>query len=296
MSDASGSKRPKGRSPAYPSIDLERAIQRVEQLFKKERQYPIPTSVVPEIWGYSALNGPAAQQLSALLKFGLVESQGSRDERVIRVSDLAVKILNHPSYEARQEAIREAALAPVIHKEMWEEYGADLPSDSNLLWRLTRERGFTETGAKEFVREWRATMAFAQLDVADDDTDVASAAPEDVEEYESPATSTESEPGPSTRPGFTNDLQEFMRQTGFDGRLSRGRRIVESRLSDALPLSTSEEPSVSVQQYPIPIALTGRPPVVVSGPFPLSETEWLQFTAVLQAMKPVLMEAPSADS
>jgi hypothetical protein len=47
-----------------------------------------------------------------------------------------------------------------------------------------------------------------------------------------------------------------------------------------------------VQNYPIPIALKGRPPVVISGAFPLSEAEWAQFKAVLEAMKPVLVGDP----
>ena len=298
MSDASSSKRPKGRSPAYPSIDLERSIHRAEQQFKKERQYPVPVSVIPGIWGYTALNGPAAQQLSALLKFGLIESEGSRDEREIKVSDLAVKILNHPSSDARREAIRQAALLPGIHQEMWAEYGTDLPSDSNLLWRLTRERGFTETGAKEFIREWRATMAFAQLEAPLAPEDV-SAATEDPEEHEprteSPANAEQTSAFPS-RSGVTNDLQEFMRRTDFGGSVARGQRIVESRSMDAVSSAVPADTSTAVQHYPIPIALSGRPPVVLSGPFPLSESEWLQFTAVLHAMKPVLMEAQASDS
>jgi len=39
-----------------------------------------------------------------------------------------------------------------------------------------------------------------------------------------------------------------------------------------------------MQSYPIPIALTGRQPVIFSGAFPLSEVEWSQFKAVLDAM------------
>jgi hypothetical protein len=49
-----------------------------------------------------------------------------------------------------------------------------------------------------------------------------------------------------------------------------------------------------MQSYPIPIALTGRPPVIFSGAFPLSEVEWSQFKAVLDAMKPVLVGTPTA--
>jgi hypothetical protein len=47
---------------------------------------------------------------------------------------------------------------------MWDKYHLDLPSDKNLLWELTRDRGFTERGAVEFIRVYRATITYAQLD------------------------------------------------------------------------------------------------------------------------------------
>src|ERR1700748_2267930 len=157
-------KRHKGRRPAYPAIALEKAIQRVRQLYTRDKQYAIPVTSLPDIWGYNSLNGPAGLTISALKKFGLVNDEGAKDERRIKVTDSAVYILNHPSSDARAEAIRNAALLPPIHREIWDEYGTSLPSDANLVWRLTRERGFTESGAKEFIREWRETMEFAGLE------------------------------------------------------------------------------------------------------------------------------------
>ena len=157
-------KRPKGRSPAYPAISLEKAIQRVRQLYARDKQYEIPVASLPELWGYASLNGPAGLTISALKKFGLINDEGAKDERRISVTDEAVHILNHPSSDARAEAIRDAALHPPIHREFWDEYGSSLPSDANMIWRLTRDRGFTETGAKEFLREWRETLEFAGLD------------------------------------------------------------------------------------------------------------------------------------
>ena len=164
MSDVDAQpKRPKGRSPSYPAVDLETAIHRARQLYEKERQHPAPVATVAGHWGYKSLNGPAALTLAALKKFGLVEDEGSGDARRARVSDLAVGILAHPDDAQRRAAIQDAALRPPIHREMWEKYGDSLPSDAALRWELTRDRGFTETGASEFIPEYQSTVAFAQL-------------------------------------------------------------------------------------------------------------------------------------
>ena len=269
-------RRPKGRSPAYPAIDLEKAVQRAGQLYKRDRQFPISVSQVASIWGYASLNGPAALTVSALKKFGLIDDEGTKEDRTIAVSDLAVQILNHPSSDARAQAVKEAALNPPIHLEMWDEYGVNLPSDPNLVWRLTRDRGFTETGAREFIREYRGTLAFADLGEEDassktavaDEGD-ADASREVLEDISEPSTflrhSLSDDPGPSLQAVFSQ----------FSGQMT--------------PAEMQTEAPV-IQSYPIPIALQGRPPVMVSGAFPLSSTEWNQFKAVLEAMRPVLVK------
>lgn len=267
-------KRPKGRSPAYPAISLEKAIQRVRQLYARDKQYEIPVASLPELWGYASLNGPAGLTISALKKFGLINDEGAKDERRISVTDEAVHILNHPSSDARAEAIRDAALHPPIHREFWDEYGSSLPSDANMIWRLTRDRGFTETGAKEFLREWRETLEFAGLDEQ----------PEPAAAVATPSTSFEvDDPEP--------DQEQLDRPLAESSSPSRSERDGHASASQA---SVTGQNAANVQSYPIPIALQGRPPVVISGAFPLSASEWVQFKAVLDAMRPVLVNDDSS--
>lgn len=267
-------KRPKGRSPAYPAISLEKAIQRVRQLYIRDKQYAIPVTSLPDIWGYNSLNGPAGLTIAALKKFGLVNDEGAKDERRIKVTDSAVHILNHPSSDARAEAIRDAALLPPIHRELWEAYGPSLPSDANLVWRLTRERGFTETGAKEFIREWRETMKFAGIDDRNQaDSSIGASEPE-WDDVKPDALRTQvAEPLAVAAPPILIDSEQAP--------------------PGSQPYADAQ-PTPSVQSYPIPIALHGRPPVVISGAFPLSEPEWAQFKAVLDAMRPVLVSDQSS--
>ena len=162
----SGLHRQKGRSPNYPGVSLDVAIRRAAELYAKERQHPAPVTTVAKHWNYKSFNGPASVALAALKKFGLLEDEGSGDARRARVSDTAVDILANPDEERKRAAILEAALRPEIHREMWELYGPRLPSDATLQWELTRSRGFTETGATEFIKEYKATLDFARLEDA----------------------------------------------------------------------------------------------------------------------------------
>lgn len=283
--DVTPSPRRKGRSPAYPAISLDRAIQRVRQVYDSERTYSVPVSSVVSKWGYSSLNGPASLSVSALKKFGLFDDEGNKAARTVAVTDLAVTILEHPEPDARRAAIRKAALLPPIHMEMWDQYGTSLPSDETLTWRLTRERGFTQTGAREFIREWRETLAFAQLDDSATGTGADVSAPEAFPE-----------PGPPSVAGAAPDartpqpealLGAWPAASTVERPASTGQQPEQERHA---------APSQAVQSYPIPIALHGRPPVIVSGAFPLSEAEWQQFKVVLDAMKPVLVGNPTTSA
>ena len=284
-----------GRSPSYPSVSLPRAVQRVGELYEHERQYPVAAATVPALWGYQNLNGPAGLTLSALKKFGLTEDEGTKDARTVRVTDLAVQILNHPSSDARAAAIKDAALMPPIHREMWEEYGTKLPSDANLMWRLTRTRGFTETGAKEFIREWRETMEFARL-TSDDASAAHISDRADLEdnlevELVPGVTARVSDPN-ATVPDREAEPEPERVPSGSTQAHGHWQRV---QLPHGLTVGgpTAPPSSDQIQQYPIPIALSGRPPVQVAGAFPLSEAEWTQFMAVLTAMKPVLVGDPA---
>src|SRR5579859_174025 len=126
--------KPKTRSPAYPAINLETAIQRARQLYDKEKRHPAPVATVVKHWGYTSLNGAALGTVAALKKYGLLDEEGGGEDRMAWLSSLADDILMNPDRAKQAEAIRQAALRPAGYKEMWEKYHLDLPSDQSLLW------------------------------------------------------------------------------------------------------------------------------------------------------------------
>lgn len=155
-------KRKKGRSPSYPGIDIQVAIQRARELYDAEQHHPANAATIANHWGYKHNTGIANITMAALKKFGLLESEGVGKFRKTRLSDTALRIIKdkrEPSPE-RWQLIRGAALSPKIHSQLIEEYGETLPSDGNLFYHLEMEKGFTESGAKEFVSQFKRTLSF----------------------------------------------------------------------------------------------------------------------------------------
>jgi len=248
MSHDAEPRRVKRRSPSYPAISLEQAIHRARELYERERQHPTPVETVAHHWGYKSLNGPAAVSLAALKKFGLLEDEGNGDARRARISDLAVDVLAHPDETQRRRAVRSAALEPAIHQELWERYGSSLPSDANLHWELTRDRGFSETGAAEFIKEYKATVGFAQLE----------------QHAELP----------------TQEPAAAATTTGTSA-------VAAASAQPDSPVGTLPAASERRRSFLIPLISGGT--VAVEGDFPLTDQDWIQFMAVLTAMRPGLV-------
>ena len=226
-------------------------------LYAKEKQYPTPVDAVVAHWGNKSLNGAAGLQIAALKKYGLLTDEGARADRRVRLTDLAVTILNHPNDAMRAEAIRTAAMEPAIHKEMRKRYPSHLPSDATLEWELTRELQFTENGAKDFIRNYKATLAFARLD--------------------DPAVS----PPPVSEPNDFDDEDEEPGDVEWPNEPAS-----PALAADAVRLATQKRPQPGHSRFPIP--LPSGHVVTIEGPFKLSESDWVFFRTILDALKPSL--------
>lgn len=247
--EATSARRPAGRSPSFPAINLETAIRRARELYDRERQHPTPIEKIVHHWGYKGMTGPANLSIAALKKFGLLTDEGKGAERRGRLTHLAVDIIANPDYLARSTAIKQAALMPSAHRELWDRYGNELPSDANLRWELVRQRGFTEGGAEDLIRGFKQTVAFAQLEGSDRPSGVGL----DNADEDPAAAPYINDPPPVAGPSRATELRD----------------------------------SAIATRYPIPI-FNGKA-VVVEGEFPLSEEDWSQFMAVLSVMKPALV-------
>lgn len=259
-----------GRSPNYPYFDLERSLARAAALFQAERMHWTPVEAALHQWGYTNPGGKAAMTLSSMKQFGLIEDQGRGEARRVRVTTRAHDILNTPHAEERSALLRQAALAPEIHREMWNAFGNALPSDDSLVWTLSKEHGFTRAGAEDFVRQWKRTMQYAGIDTG---------AHPDIEpdlDADTPSSSTSWQPSASE-------------QRDAPATLDRVEEATRHHASDTIRLGgIARHASSPQQQVQIPLP-GGTRSVTLSGDFPLREPDWDYLVAVMNAMKPGLV-------
>jgi hypothetical protein len=144
------------RSPNYPAIGLGEAIKAAELIWNKEKRTPVATDVIGKAMGYKSVSGPVRTKIAALRKYGLLEHTAGG----YRVSDLAMKILHGEIHsEERCNALVEAATRPEIFRVLRETHSQ--ASDEALKSYLIVKRGFSESGAKQFIKAFRESMEVA---------------------------------------------------------------------------------------------------------------------------------------
>lgn len=156
-----------GRGPSYPFIDLERAIERVQQIADKgAERSKMPPETFYKLWNYAPKSSGGRQTMAALNGYGLVEYVGKGNERRVTLSDLARRIVldRRPDSAERARAIATAALESPIFGELYNEYGPILPDRTVMESWLTIDRGFNQQGAEACISNFIATLAFSGLD------------------------------------------------------------------------------------------------------------------------------------
>jgi hypothetical protein len=158
-----------GRSPAFPYVGLGDALTRAEQFRVAEGKHPVPIDSAIKAWGIGGESSAGRRVVAALGHFGLFSYEGSGDQRKVRLSELALNILldKQSVSPERDQLIKEAALSPPIHKELWDKWGHELPSDATIETYLVRDRGFSSSGALDFMQEYKDTLGFARLGKSD---------------------------------------------------------------------------------------------------------------------------------
>jgi len=105
------------------------------------------------------------KMVAALSSFGLVDAIGSGDDRKIRLSQGAMRILvDHEGSPEWKKTIKDSALSPKIYKELWEKWGLNMPPDKEVHAHLILERGFNEGAVTGFLDDYKSTIEFAKLD------------------------------------------------------------------------------------------------------------------------------------
>lgn len=146
------------RSPSYPSLPLEQAIEMVGKIHKANRTNVISRETAAKDMGYSGLTGRSMTVLGSLAQYGLLEKAGKGDVKVTR---RAVEIL-HPVEEShRAEAIVDAAMTPGLFRTFRERFPDGVPSE-NALRSFMVQNDFNDVAIGPAIAAFLETNAFAE--------------------------------------------------------------------------------------------------------------------------------------
>lgn len=251
-------KPPKHRSPSYPAYDLEAALARAKQLHEAAGQSPAHVSTVVRTWGYSLQSSKEALMLSTLKKFGLAESQGKGDARVLVLTVLGRELVYYDIDRTSEEwkaRARTAAMSPTVHRELWTRYDGHLPVDNIMRDYLVLEAGFSKSAAEEVIGEFRRTLGFAGIEDSDGLDIIQVPTGEDVDEQDQTVTPPAASPPRHAPPPAAENAAK--------------------RTDTSAPL-------------PVNVNLSDQGWAKLEVSSRLTESQWKQLMAVLDAMKPGL--------
>ena len=150
----------KTRSPRYPNINLQEAIEKVRTIYQKEHIHKVQREVIAKDLGYAGINGASSTMISSIKQYGLLEAVGDS----LKVTEDATIILELPANDSeRIDAIKRVAFTPKLFSEIYDEFGDKLPSDENLRLLLVK-RGFNSKAANCVIRAYKETISIVKSD------------------------------------------------------------------------------------------------------------------------------------
>lgn len=146
----------KGRSPRYPRISVLNAVSYARRLYEGAHRSEMDSDTAYRVMGFAGKNGASATVLGAVRQFGLVD--GLRGN--LKVSDVAMRLLEPSSRAEYVEALHEAAYNPDVFGALFNQFPEGIPkSDDPIRSFLIRMLDFSRSGADECIGSFRETLS-----------------------------------------------------------------------------------------------------------------------------------------
>jgi hypothetical protein len=192
-----GNRKPRG--PAVPTVDLRKALELMRKIWDKEKRNAAPVPAILTHWGYRPKSSGGFLAIASLKRYGLLDEQGSNERRTLKLSAFALNLLKNETLNPAeyQKLLKQAALMPTFHREMWKKYGVEMPSDQTVGSHLVFERGFAPETATAFIKQYKDTISLAKLTENDTVQDSDTEAIEETDEASTAQSKRNSEPPPA---------------------------------------------------------------------------------------------------
>jgi hypothetical protein len=148
----------RSRSPNYPAIPLEQAIDLVRQIHSKSRTNVIDRESAAKDMGYSGLTGRSLKILGALGQYDLITRAGKGD---LRVTPVSVDILHGLTDDDRKSALRHAGEAPKLFKGIRDRFTDGIPSE-NVIRSFLVQQGYADAAIGPAIKAFLETNRFLE--------------------------------------------------------------------------------------------------------------------------------------
>jgi hypothetical protein len=157
------------RSPAYPAFNLQTSLDRAKAVWQHEARNPAPMASLAAAWGTNLKSSTTLLTVASLTKFGLLEDVDTGKERLLKLTQTALNIILNDQEDSSERIglLKQCALTPKIHADLWKQYNGELPSDTSLKRHLIVEKNFNATSVDGFIKQFRDTISFAKLSHSD---------------------------------------------------------------------------------------------------------------------------------
>lgn len=147
------------RSPNYPMLPLDWAIEAGLKLLDKEGLHAVIPDIIASNLGYKdASNGKAKRVLGNLKAFGILQkATGTK----LSVAPDVRKFKLTPNDSDKAIFVGHWLKKPLLYSRLLDKYGDNLPSDKALIFELVDEHNFMESSAKAAIEVFRASLTYA---------------------------------------------------------------------------------------------------------------------------------------
>lgn len=155
-------------SSRFPFINLEKALGRAERLFLADKSgKPMLTQTAFEVWEYSPKSSGAFQTVAALKGYGLLEDEGSNEDRRIQLSQAARRYFLDERDHVKAGMLAHFALSPPLFRALWDREGwsSGVPADTVARSHLKLDRNLNDQSARSLLSIFKDNIQFAGLKV-----------------------------------------------------------------------------------------------------------------------------------
>ncbi len=152
----------RSRNKRYPNYSLSVAIEHIHKVLDADWTNSLSREVVAQHLGYSGTSGASDSCIGTLRQYGLLDRTGTRE---LKVSQLAIDVLQPASEEKMQAAIDTAAFSPPLFLEINKHFPNRAPSNAALRNYLAQS-GFKKKIVDSVAKSFSETISMTSCYVA----------------------------------------------------------------------------------------------------------------------------------